>query len=128
MPTNEKLRISAEATPSVYTNHAEITLTTWDFRIKFGEIEKLTPEEVIVSERVRVAMSPQHAKVLSRVLAEHVANYEKAFGEIQIEAATPKQSLSPFGSFPHDPGSGLAEVLTRSFLLLWLLLLGAGGF
>jgi len=35
--------------------------------------------------------------------------------------------LFPLSSLSHDPGSGLAEVLARGFLFLWLLL-GAGGF
>jgi hypothetical protein len=80
-----RIRQTVESAPSVYANNAEVSITTWDFRLKFGEIEKITESEISVAERVRIAMSPQHAKAFSKVLAEHVTKYEEAFGEIQVE-------------------------------------------
>jgi hypothetical protein len=78
-------KTATESTPSVYANNAEVTITTWDVRMKFGEIEKISESEISVAERVRVAMSPQHAKAFSVVLAEHIKKYEEAFGEIHVE-------------------------------------------
>jgi hypothetical protein len=83
---NRHVKVKAESTPSIYANSAEINVTTWDFRFKFGEIEEVRPDSVSVAERVRVVMSPQHAKIFSRVLAENVQKYENAFGEIVLEA------------------------------------------
>ncbi|PYX42551.1 MAG: hypothetical protein DMG83_20500 [Acidobacteria bacterium] len=80
----------SDAPASIYANNAEIAVTTWDFRFKFGEIEKISENEITVAERVRVVMSPQHAKVFCTLLAEHVAKYEQAFGEIVIEATEKK--------------------------------------
>jgi len=78
-------REATQSSPSIYANNAEINVTTWDFRFRFGEIETLSPQAITVAERVRVVMSPQHAKVFSRVLAENIAKYEQAFGEIAVE-------------------------------------------
>jgi|SRR6478735_2180053 hypothetical protein len=66
-----------------------------------------------IPERVRVVMSRQHAKVFSRVLAESVDKYERAFGEIVLEATEDKNLVKLLRSFSHDPSSGLAEVLFR---------------
>ena len=85
-------RESTESAPSIYANNTEVAITTWDVRLKFGEIEKITENEILVAERVRIAMSPQHAKVFSRLLAEHIDKYEKAFGEIQVEPVQKESS------------------------------------
>ena len=39
---------------------------------------------VNVEQRVRVTMSPQHAKALVMVLAQNLANYEKSIGPIPL--------------------------------------------
>jgi hypothetical protein len=74
--------VRVESVPSIYSNNAEITASNWDFKFKFGEIEGVSEGKIAVAERVRVVMSPQHAKVFCDVLAKHIARYEKQFGEI----------------------------------------------
>jgi hypothetical protein len=71
---------------SYYANSARITVNVWDFRLLLGEVEEATQELLRVSEKVKITMSPQHAKVFSRVLAENVKKYEETFGEIKVPA------------------------------------------
>jgi hypothetical protein len=67
----------------VYANSAQIETGPWDFRITFGEATT-SGDKVIVEQSVAVAMSPQHAKAVSDLLAKNVRDYEKRIGEIKM--------------------------------------------
>ncbi len=72
------------ATPSViYSNSAAVALGFFDVRIFFGETVESTPEKLVVESSVTVIMSPEHAKILSTVLANNVEQYENHFGKIR---------------------------------------------
>lgn len=71
-----------------YSNFANIAVSTFDIQMKFGikSPDSATPEsapDTIVSE---IIMSPQHAKVFANVLLENIRNYEKIYGQINLEA------------------------------------------
>jgi len=50
----------------------------------FGEIMGAEGDGVNVEQRVRVTMSPQHAKAMVMVLAQTLNNYEKSIGPIPL--------------------------------------------
>jgi len=60
----------------------------WDFRFSMGEVLRQTDDELHVKSTVDVYMSPQHAKIFSRFLAEQVAAYEAAIGPIPGDKPT----------------------------------------
>jgi hypothetical protein len=84
MPEQKQEIVRSTDFHDVYANSARITVTFWDFRFLFGEVEELTPEVLKLSETVKVTMSPQHTKVFLRILDENVRKYEEKFGEIKI--------------------------------------------
>lgn len=67
-----------------YANSVQIRPSTWDFFLQFGTLEQKMPEEVEIHMSQGVYLSPQQAKAVLSLLQQHVANYEKAFGEIQL--------------------------------------------
>lgn len=67
----------------IYANSAFIEVTPWDFKMIFGEIQKIGIK-MHVEQSVAVVMSPQHAKALLNVLATNVQEYEKQVGEIRL--------------------------------------------
>jgi hypothetical protein len=67
-----------------YANSVQIRPSAWDFFLQFGLIEQTVPEEVEIRMFQGVYLSPQQAKAVTNLLQTHVANYEKAFGEIQL--------------------------------------------
>ncbi|MHB8828759.1 MAG: DUF3467 domain-containing protein [Syntrophales bacterium] len=75
----------------IYVNFANITASTFDFVFGFGQISTSNvkingkTEALPVTLLTRIVMSPQHAKVFSKVLTENLNNYEKDFGQISIE-------------------------------------------
>lgn len=65
----------------VYANLAFISHTTAEIVIDFAQVLPRMPKGTVVS---RVLMSPMHAKMLQRALAQNIANYERQFGEIRM--------------------------------------------
>jgi len=77
----------------IYTNAVRISHTFYDFHIVLGTMlprqdGKAGPPMIAPTDIVY--MSPQHAKVLSDILARQVANYEKSYGQIK----TPPKSTA----------------------------------
>ncbi len=67
-----------------YANSVQVRPSTWDFFLQFGVMEQTVPEEVEVRMFQGIYLSPQQAKAVLALLQNHVAGYEKAFGEIQL--------------------------------------------
>jgi hypothetical protein len=67
--------------PDFYINSAFILASLYEFMFKFGikSDPKKDPEDVVI-----IRMSPQHAKVLSKLMIKNVEAYEKDVGEIKL--------------------------------------------
>lgn len=69
----------------IYSNLARISHTPSELTIDFSRI---LPGQQKLSVLVRVLLSPVGAKLLLRALAENLARYEAAFGEIRLPGDT----------------------------------------
>ncbi len=69
-----------------YANSVQVNVSVWDFFLQFGRLKVGQPNEVTFVSHMGVFLSPQQAKALQIVLSQNIAQYESAFGEIQIEA------------------------------------------
>ena len=78
----ELIRERAADAPVIYANSVNIGTSLFDISLGFGQIEESTPKRLVVTETLRVIMSPQHAKELSRLLGEQVQGYEDRFGPL----------------------------------------------
>lgn len=65
----------------VYSNMARISHTPSEIIIDFSCLLPAQPRFKVLS---RVLMSPLNAKLLLRALAENMARYEAAFGEVHL--------------------------------------------
>ena len=77
----------------IYSNAANLEVTVWDFTFFFGQLIKRNNKPCIEYE-LAVTMSPQHAKVLSQILAQNVKDYEANVGEIKL----PQPDVAPVSS------------------------------
>ncbi len=68
-----------------YANSVQVNVSVWDFFLQFGRLKMGDGNDVTFQSFQGVYMSPQQAKALHLVLAQNVAQYESAFGEIRIE-------------------------------------------
>jgi hypothetical protein len=65
----------------VYSNLARIAHSPADFVLDFAH---MLPNEPKALARARVVMTPLSVKLLYRALADNLARYEAAFGEIAV--------------------------------------------
>lgn len=70
---------------AVYANAALIANTPAEMVLDFVQVLPRSNKGKVVS---RIIMSPMHAKLLQKALAQNVANYERQFGEIRIPVQT----------------------------------------
>jgi flagellar protein FlaG len=78
-----------------YANSVQVRVSVWDFQLVFGLATSESPEQVTIRNNQLIYLSPQQAKALWNVLGQHLAQYEQAFGTLNLE---------PHGhSFPQGP-------------------------
>lgn len=83
---------------AVYANVAFISHTPGEIVMDFAQVLPRMPRGRVLS---RVIMSPMHAKMLQKALAQNIANYERQFGEIRM----PVNLADQFFRFPNQsPG------------------------
>lgn len=80
---------------SIYTNHTAFNTSAFDFVMIFGEILDSGAGNLYVEQKVRIVMSPLHAKIFAAIFMNNVRNYEAQFGEIKIPA--PREQTSEAG-------------------------------
>jgi len=78
-----------------YSNSVQIRVSVWDFLLLFGTMAQTNPNALQITNFQGIYLSPQQAKALWNVLGQNLAQYEQAFGTLNLE---------PHGqSFPQGP-------------------------
>ena len=72
-----------------YSNSVQIRVNLWDFFLMFGNINQTAQDNVQIANFQGIYVSPQQAKALMALLQQNVANYEAAFGPIQLDPRAP---------------------------------------
>jgi hypothetical protein len=72
--------------PGVYANHVSLEISTWDVRLRFGQVQSADDHEIAVKETALMYMSHSHARAFARAL-ESILNRAEA-----AQADTPEQS------------------------------------
>lgn len=100
-PTGPVLELPPGIEPQ-YVNLARIAHSPSDIVIDFAH---LLPGETRAKIRSRVVMTPLSAKLLLKALAENIARYEAAFGEINVpsNSSLADNLFRPFQGPPPEP-------------------------
>ena len=97
-PSAQQPKVNLEQTPDFresYANSVQVRVSGWDFQLVFGLASSESPEQVTIRNQNAIFLSPQQAKALWNVLGQNLAQYEQAFGVLNLE---------PHGhSFPQGP-------------------------
>jgi len=72
-----------------YANSVQIRVNVWDFFLVFGTMQQSSETQVELRNFQGIYLSPQQAKALMSLLQQNVANYEAAFGPIQLDPRAP---------------------------------------
>jgi flagellar protein FlaG len=68
-----------------YANSVQVRVSVWDFQLVFGLASSDTPEQVTIRNHQAIFLSPQQAKALWNILGQNLAQYEQAFGTLNLE-------------------------------------------
>ena len=71
-----------------YANSVQVRVSVWDFQLVFGLAASEAPDQVTIRNHQGIFLSPQQAKALWNVLGQNIAQYEQAFGTLQLEPQT----------------------------------------
>lgn len=96
-PTPSQPHLNLAQTPDYresYANSVQVRVSVWDFQLVFGLASSESPDQVTIRNNAAVFLSPQQAKALWNVLGQNIAQYEQAFGELNLE---PKGTPFPSG-------------------------------
>jgi hypothetical protein len=91
-------KVNLEQAPEyrdTYANSVQVRVSVWDFHLVFGQASSEAPEQIAIRNHQGVFLSPQQAKALWNVLGQNLAQYEQAFGELNLEPQIP--------NFPQGP-------------------------
>ncbi len=89
-PNEPKINLSETAAyRESYANSVQVRMSVWDFQLVFGTIQQSSQDEVNLSNFQAIYISPQQAKALVSILAQNLAQYEQAFGKVNLDAAQP---------------------------------------
>ena len=78
-----------------YANSVQVRASVWDFMSIFGAARQDSPDEVVLRNFQGIYLSPQQAKALWNLLGQNLAQYEQAFGAINLE---PTQAFPAAGT------------------------------
>ena len=68
-----------------YANSVQVRVSVWDFQLVFGLALSESPDHVTIRNHQAIFLSPQQAKALWNVLGQNLAQYEQAFGTLNLE-------------------------------------------
>ena len=78
-----------------YANSVQVRVSVWAFQLVFGLATSESPEKVTIRNHQAIFLSPQQAKALWNVLGQNLAQYEQAFGTLQLEPQAPTLPTGP---------------------------------
>jgi len=78
-----------------YANSVQVRVSVWDFQLVFGLASSESPDKITIRNHSAIYLSPQQAKALWNMLGQNLAQYEHAFGELNLETQS--------HSFPAGP-------------------------
>jgi Protein of unknown function (DUF3467) len=87
-PTEKQPQLNLAQSPDYresYANSVQVRVSVWDFQLVFGLASSESPEQVTIRNHHGIFLSPQQAKALWNVLGQNLAQYEQAFGVLNLE-------------------------------------------
>ena len=85
--------IDEKEAEGIYTNLAMIVHSPTEMVFDFARLMPRAPKTRVLA---RIIMTPMHAKLFQKTLAENIAKFEKQFGEIKVHG-TPNQPSKNIG-------------------------------
>src|SRR5262249_22763306 len=80
--TKPIIRKRAEDHKEIYVNNAQVHTSVYDINIDLAQVVEVRDDAMVVEDRIKVFMSPAHAKALATLITGAVLTYENQFGPL----------------------------------------------
>jgi flagellar protein FlaG len=97
-PSAQQPQMTLVQTPDYresYANSVQVRVSVWDFQLVFGLASSEAPDQITIRNHQAIFLSPQQAKAMWNMLGQNLAQYEHAFGALNLEPQS--------HSFPSGP-------------------------
>lgn len=84
-----KIELGDKEAEGIYANLVMIMHSPTEIIVDFARVMPRSPKARVLS---RIIMTPMHAKIMSKVLADNLKKFESQFGEIKIHGTQDKGS------------------------------------
>jgi hypothetical protein len=68
-----------------YANSVQVRVSVWDFQLVFGLASSESPDQVTIRNHQAIFPEPAAGQGLWNVLGQNLAQYEQAFGTLNLE-------------------------------------------
>lgn len=89
-PQQINIELGEKEAEGIYSNFVVISHSPAEFVLDFTRMLPGVPKTKVYA---RIVMAPQHAKSLSKAIAENIEKYEKQYGEIKLMGGEPSKSF-----------------------------------
>ena len=97
-PSAQQPQMTLVQTPDYresYANSVQVRVSVWDFQLVFGLASSEAPEQITIRNHQAIFLSPQQAKAMWNMLGQNLAQYEHAFGVLNLEPQSHNFSQGP---------------------------------
>jgi len=78
-----------------YANSVQVRVSVWDFQLVFGLASSDAPDQITIRNHQAIFLSPQQAKAMWNMLGQNLAQYEHAFGALNLEPQSHNFPMGP---------------------------------
>ena len=97
-PTPQQPQMNLVQTPDYresYANSVQVRVSVWDFQLVFGLASSDAPDQITIRNHQAIFLSPQQAKAMWNMLGQNLAQYEHAFGALNLEPQSHNFPMGP---------------------------------
>jgi flagellar protein FlaG len=97
-PSAQQPQMTLVQTPDYresYANSVQVRVSVWDFQLVFGLASSDAPDQITIRNHQAIFLSPQQAKAMWNMLGQNLAQYEHAFGALNLEPQSHNFPMGP---------------------------------
>lgn len=73
---------------TLYSNNVSLSVSTWDFKLRFGVVTAAEEDGLSVTDWCEIYMAPEHVVALVKALDINIKSYQETYGPIRDADAT----------------------------------------
>ena len=75
--------VGGESAPTMYANHVNVTVSPFDMRLQFSQMQEVTEDEIVFRVVGTLFLSPGQARALRKLLVNKSGTHDALFQSIE---------------------------------------------